>query len=321
MQKTVNKRGGVPLWVLLVCDFLIGALILCVFAYFHHVKSHELVGNGTVITNPYTTEELPWKEKFADKFTEEIVKTDNTYQSPYMSITVTEHKNEADTATYYVADIYVASIECLSSWFADGVYGSNIVGTGMEMYKASGAVIALNGDYYGARSTGVVIRNGTVYRPEAILNQDTCVMFYDGTVETYLGKNIDIDMLVKKGAYQAWSFGPSLLDENGKALKEYPSWYSKISGENPRSAFGYYEPGHYCFVSIDGRSDESAGMSFAEMSELFEELGCKVAYNMDGGKSSFMVFNEKYVNNLAWGGREISDCIIIKDPYANGDDK
>ncbi len=317
MQNKISKRKGVPLWVMLICDFLIGCLVLCVFAYFHHVRSRELVGLGTVITNPYSEDEFIWKDKFADKFTDEIVKTENSYQSPYISITVTEHRNEADTVTYYVADIYVASMKCLSSWFADGVYGSNITEKGMEMYEDSGAILAMNGDYYGARSTGIVIRNGVVYRPEAIDNQDTCVLFYDGTVKTYLGRNINIDGLVSKGAYQAWSFGPSLLDENGKALSEYPSWYSQIRKANPRSAFGYYEPGHYCFVSIDGRSDESAGMSFDEMSALFENMGCKTAYNMDGGMSSFMVFDGKYVNNLAWGGREISDCIIIKDPYAS----
>lgn len=312
--KVKSKKVHFPLWLMLICDFIIGALVLCVFAYFHHVKSYEIEGAEIVITNPYTGEAASWKEKFAEHFSDEIIKTDNSYKSPNISITVTEHRNEADTVTYYVADIYIASIDCLSSWFAEGVYGSNITKMGLDMYEASGAVIAINGDYYGARNTGLVIRNGTVYRPDPIRNQDTCVLYYDGTVETFLGKDVDVDQLVEKGAYQAWSFGPSLLDENGKALEDYPSWYKNIRDVNPRSAFGYYEPGHYCFVAIDGRNPKSAGMTFDEMSELFESLGCKVAYNLDGGKSSFLVYNSKYVNKLAWGGREISDCIIIKEP-------
>lgn len=311
----MNHTKKLPLPVLLVLDFIIGCLILCAFAYFHHIRPQELQSNSTIISKPTDQVEAPWKEKFAEHFTDTVIKTENSYTSPNVSIKITTHRNEKNTATYYIADIYVSSIECIGSWFADGVYGSNITETGMKMYQNSGAILAMNGDYYGARKTGLVIRNGEIYRSETITNQDSCVLYYDGTVKTFIGTQINLADLIKDGAYQAWSFGPSLLDKNGNALREYPSWYSKISDANPRSAFGYYEPGHYCFVSIDGRSDDSEGMSFTEMSELFESLGCKAAYNLDGGMSSFMVFNNKYVNNLAWGGREISDSIIIKDPF------
>jgi exopolysaccharide biosynthesis protein len=44
-----------------------------------------------------------------------------------------------------------------------------------------------------------------------------------------------------------------------------------------------------------------------------EELGCTAAYNMDGGKSSVMTYNDDYVNQPADGGREISDSIVIKE--------
>ena len=316
----MKNNRKIPLWIMIIADIMAALMVLCVFAFFHHVVSKEKVSDGTIITPPATADMENWAEKFAEHFSDEIIATENSYKSPNISITITEHRNAADTCTYYVADVYITDIRCMQSYFANKKYGDNITQKGLEMFKDSGAVFAMNGDYYGARDTGLCIRNGEVYRSSMIKNQDVCILYYDGTVETYLGAEFDLDKVIEKGAYQGWAFGPSLLDANGKALSEYPSWYGKISGVNPRSAFGYYEPGHYCFVAIDGRSDISAGMTFLEMSALMEDLGCAVAYNLDGGISSFMAYDGRYIHKPApaWGTeapRAISDCIILKEPY------
>ena len=319
MNKSAKKKG-IPLWIIIIADVLIAGLVLCVFAFFHHVVSTEMESTGIIVPPPTTSSAENWSEKFAEHFSDEIIETENTYKSPNVSITITEHRNASDTCTYYVADVYISDVRCLRSYLAQGKYGENITEKGLSMFNNSGAIFALNGDYYGARNTGLCIRNGEVYRSSIIKNQDVCILYYDGTMETFLGEDFDLDAAIDKGAYQGWAFGPSLLDKDGKALDEYPSWYSKIADVNPRSAIGYYEPGHYCFVAIDGRSDVSAGMTFVEMSELMEDLGCKVAYNLDGGISSFMVYGNRYVHKPApaWGAeapRAISDCIIIKEPF------
>jgi len=102
-------------------------------------------------------------------------------------------------------------------------------------------------------------------------------------MKIYQPEALNIQTLIQTGAYQSWIFGPSLLDENGKAKKDFLTW-SYIRELHPRTAIGYYEPGHYCFVVVDGRQkDYSRGMFLEELSQLFEQLGCKVAYNLDGG--------------------------------------
>ena len=58
-------------------------------------------------------------------------------------------------------------------------------------------------------------------------------------------------------------------------------------------------------------------MTLPELSNLFAKLGCKTAYNLDGGQSAMMVFNDKYVNELCEDGRTISDAIIIKEVEKN----
>jgi exopolysaccharide biosynthesis protein len=89
---------------------------------------------------------------------------------------------------------------------------------------------------------------------------------------------------------------------------------SSVNPSNPRTAVGYYEPGHYCFVVVDGRQPGySDGYSTKELSELMFSLGCTVAYNMDGGKSSEMAFNGAFYNKPYHGGRGTSDILYIAD--------
>lgn len=89
---------------------------------------------------------------------------------------------------------------------------------------------------------------------------------------------------------------------------------STVKGANPRSAIGYYEPGHYCTVLVEGRqAGYSKGMSMVQLSQLFESLGCKAAYNFDGGQSSVMTFMGEVYNQPANGGRSNSDMFYVAE--------
>lgn len=265
-------------------------------------------------SNSSTTSTEIWADKFADHFTDTVVTTDNSYSSSDLSITINKYSEGSgrDIVTYYVADIYLADITCLQSGFADNTYGVGYTEHVLDMDEEFNAVLAINGDYYGNGGNGVVIRNGEVYR-DNVSGSDVCVLYYDGTMKTYTADEFDVDQAIADGAYQAWSFGPELLDASGNSKTDFTA-DGHVQQTNPRSAIGYYEPGHYCLVVVDGRQNGySIGMSLTEFSQLFEKLGCTTAYNLDGGKSSEMTFNDTYVNQPADGGRAVSDCIILKE--------
>ena len=59
-----------------------------------------------------------------------------------------------DNTTIYVADIYLADGETIQSALAQNTYGKNITDTTSNMAESVGATIAINGDYYGARTSG-----------------------------------------------------------------------------------------------------------------------------------------------------------------------
>lgn len=251
--------------------------------------------------------------KFADKFTSgEIVDTvdangNAVYQSGNLNITGTKY--EQTNLVYYVIDIYVRDIVCLRTAFANDKFGRGQRDSTATIASDHSAIAAINGDYYGARSEGTVIRNGELYRDNDF--GDICVLYWDGTMETYEDKDFDAQMAMANGAYQAWNFGPMLLDENGQTMTEFNS---SVTSKNPRTVIGYYEPGHYCFVAVDGRSDESKGLTMTQLSELMYSLGCKRAYNLDGGQTSEMVWKGKVINDPYKGGRECSDIVLVAEP-------
>lgn len=333
------KRKSVP--ALIVQDLVLLAAILLVFAFFHHVlprmtaKSQvmpEPVSLATPAPTPEPTpeaeesavpEETPaptpeptpdpmdWRAKFAGHFTEEVVMTDHSYTSPNVSISIEKLvlDDPAQNAVF-VADIYIADLSCFQTrWAMDRLvyYGEE----GIEsMSQKAGAILAINGDYADAQKFGFLVRNGELYYDEQTTN-DICVLFYDGTIETYgPGDYLVADILARQ-PYQVWKFGPQLLDSEGLPRTEFNTT-GPIRDVNPRTGLGYYEPGHYCFVVVDGRQrGYSAGMRIDRFAQVFADLGCKAAYNLDGGQSSVMTFQHTMFNHPYLGGRASGDILLI----------
>jgi exopolysaccharide biosynthesis protein len=227
-----------------------------------------------------------------------------SYQTDSLRIAIT--KQEAYGATYFVADVWVKSIDAFRAAFAKDAYGRGLHEMPLDIANRANAVFAVSGDYYGARESGVVVRNGTLYRD--VMGDDVCVLRTDGTLQIYRKGSFSALENIDKTVWQAWAFGPALV-EDGKACD---TSQSKIKVKNPRSAFGYYEPGHYCFIVVDGRqSGYSDGMTLDELAGTFASLGCTAAYNLDGGATAMMVFQGALVNHPTNGGRTSSDIIYF----------
>ena len=219
-----------------------------------------------------------------------------------------EHTTDA---IYYVADVWIRNILGYKTAFSGGKYDGGY-SLPSDMASKNHAILALSGDCYKARPEGIVIRNGNLYRDT--VSGDVCILYADGVMESYYEADFDLNAAVARGAYQGWSFGPKLID-NGQVPASYNTT-DKIKNHNPRAAIGYFEPGHYCLVYVDGRQGEtSKGMKLDELSQVMIDLGCVDAYNLDGGQSSMMVFQDQVLGQPYKGGREISDII-----YFGGDD-
>lgn len=321
-----NRKKGWRAFALVVRDILFVGVVLVVFALFHHVIPHkgESLGNVVNFPTPGVTPSLtdaavqqadPVQEPtpkpttvgdFSAAFPSYDTGKDALYSYQDDEMRIAINQVQENDITYFIADVWVKNIQTFRTAFANGQYGTGIHQEPWKIAVANDAILAVTGDYYGARSKGVVIRNGDLYRDST--NGDVCVLYADGVMETYLENDFSVMDAIDNKAWQAWSFGPQLLD-NGQAIAEFSD---AISGKNPRSAIGYYEPGHYCFIVVDGRQPGySQGMTLAELSQVFAELGCKSAYNLDGGATAQMIYLGNVINKPYNGGRQSSDIICF----------
>lgn len=257
--------------------------------------------------------------KFSDKFTAEVIETENSYTSPdiaYFWYSVTDKDSYSEIVTYFVVDIYVKDATVIKTGFASGSFKSMAYRSMKFVSDKVGAVIAISGDYARARDTGLVIRNGEVLRTKLDPRRDVGVLFKDGTFKTYLARQVPLDDILAADPWQSWCFGPALLDEDGHAKTRFNTDVGKL---NPRAVFGYYEPGHYCFVLVDGRQEKySMGMTMSELSLLMESLGCTAAINLDGGLTAQLAWRGNLINHPL-RDRVLHDIIYIGESKYTSD--
>ena len=229
-----------------------------------------------------------------------------TYSDGKSKITLTQYR--AYDSNIYVADVEVTDGTSILSAFANNTYGRNITDTTSDMAEENNAVLAINGDYYGARQSGYVIRNGVVYRNQGSNGEDM-VISKDGTLSFISESDTTTDSLIQKQAWQVLSFGPVLV-ENGEVAVTENDEVGMAMASNPRTAIGTVAKNHYLFVVSDGRTSESAGLSLYELANFMKSLGATNVYNLDGGGSSTMVFQGEVVNNPTTNGNKISERAV-----------
>ena len=234
------------------------------------------------------------------------------YSDSNTSITLKQYR--AYDSNIYVADVTVSDASALKTALANNTYGRNITDTTSNMAEDNNAILAINGDYYGARQSGYVIRNGNLYRNTSG-DRDALVIKQNGEFEFVSEGETSAEELLKNGAYQVLSFGPVLLKDGEISVGENDE-VGIAMASNPRTAIGYLGNNHYVFVVSDGRTSESAGLSLYELASFMKELGVADAYNLDGGGSSTMVFKGEIINNPTTNGRSnqersVSDIVYI----------
>ena len=292
---------------------------------------------------PTATPMIPLSEKFPEKFRETPVEesfgNDNvietlpdgtekaliyTYSGVDAAVDIYHYQKRK--LEYQVADIYVRDANCFKTNYSLSYHHNQNTQFYAEQIHA---IVAANGDNFnsGKIEDGIVIRNGAQLFPkdgskQTKFTRDLCVLYSDGSMQVYdcVLDTIDYDEILSRYPRQAFYFGPKLLNDDGTAKTKFNSSLGKI---NPRTVLGYYEPGHYALLVVLGTRDmidyhgknhgngKSPGMTLIELSELCEDLGFSMAYNLDGGGSSSMVWHETVFGH---NDRTHSDILALIDP-------
>lgn len=292
---------------------MVFALILAAYTVYAALDTFVIVRVLTPDTLPTATAEASTApteaptaaptatESPAEQATTAPISTDTEYHDDQIDIVLTTMRVE--NTTVYVADVQIADISLLKTALAGNTYARNLTETTSVQAANTGAILAINGDYYGAQERGYVLRNGVLYRASAQSGTDALVIGADGNFR-----------IINEGAWQVLTFGPALIN-GGQVTVSSSDEVGRAMTSNPRTAIGQISEGHYLLVVSDGRTKESAGLSLRQLAELMQSLGAQIAYNLDGGGSSTMVFQGRVVNNPTTNGRSIRERSVSDIVY------
>ena len=207
-----------------ITDIVLAAVILLVFAYFHHGRMY-LLGRGFVeapaataqptaaaAAQPTPETEAPDETLVANgPFTDgAIEQTENSYRSANVSVSWTRHEDRSNDGlvVYYVADIWLRSSEYLRTAYVTNGYRSV-----HDMAAESNAILAIDGDYAFSREYGPIVRNGAFLRDTGF--DDILVYYTDGSMRIFRGNAFDMDAEMEKGAVQVMLVEISVARANG----------------------------------------------------------------------------------------------------------
>lgn len=161
------------------------------------------------------------------------------------------------------------------------------------------AVAAINGGYFDTNSGGSTVffkKDG-----EVINSTRSGFTSYRENAGMAIDKNGKVTIVKKPSA--GWKSvdaetllvsGP-LLMENGKTVDQADQAFN--TNRHPRTAVGVTKDNRLIAVVVDGRSNQSFGMTTPEMAEVMKALDCVDAMNFDGGGSSTAYIRNRGVVN------------------------
>ena len=125
-------------------------------------------------------------------------------------------------------------------------------------------------------------------------------------------------VLAKWNMKTAVGGGPVLLQSGEIDISnnlEFKFAGKAINDKHPRTAMGYTKDGKLIILVIEGRNKNAGGATLTQEAQIFKDLGCWEALNLDGGGSSCMLVNGKETIKVsdALGQRPVPAVFIIKN--------
>lgn len=219
----------------------------------------------------------------------------------------------------------------LATTYPWGEYGKEL---GVIVDEA-GAIAGVNGGIYyssgnkGGRPYGVTVSNGEI--------QDITLgwsgLYLIGFDENNLLRIISLEgmnksavekMVKEEKIRDAISFQEESSDANNHFVKliingEKRELSGKGSGQNPRTAIGQRKDGSVLILVTDGRGKNGhLGATASDLIDIMAEYGAVNAANVDGGSSSSLYYNKKYLRtsvtfyytNSSW---RLPTAFVVKD--------
>ena len=226
---------------------------------------------------------------------------------------------ERDNSVYHVALVEIADPGQLRMALSCDP-GEKAKAAPSVIGNAYNAVVAVNGDGYLFRTQGYVIRQGQLLRKSTATDLDYLLIDTAGDFHVLRKptKKALSSALQTLEVAQSYYFGPVLVMD-GEVQTVYNQYGFAPQDRSPRTAVGQIGPLSYVLVVVDGRQDQSRGVTHKQLAQFMGDLGCQTAYNLDGGGSSTLLFHGEVYNSVSGDDeREISDILYFGTGVAGG---
>ncbi|MFP5079273.1 phosphodiester glycosidase family protein [Pedobacter sp. JCM 36344] len=193
----------------------------------------------------------------------------------------------------------------------------------------SNALAAINGTFFDVKNGGsvdlikvdgsVVTQNRLGQGGNRSAHQQAAILITDGklNIKKWDGST---DWEVKERADNMMVTGPLMSINNMETFLDSGSFSVT---RHPRTAVGLKPGGRVILLTVDGRNDNSSGMSLFELRKIMRWLGCTSSINLDGGGSSTLWVAGEGENgvvnyptdNKKWdhtGERNVANTILLK---------
>ena len=219
----------------------------------------------------------------------------------------------------------------LATTYPWGEYGKELD----KLVTESGAIAGINGGLYysdankGGRPLGVTVSNGEIQDMSLGATGLHLIGFDNENILRIIDisnmNRSEIENLIEtEGIRDAVSFQEEASDANNHFVKliingEKRELNGMGSGANPRTAIGQREDGSVLFLVTDGRGKNGhLGATAADLIEVMDEYGAVNAANIDGGSSSTMYYDGKYLmtsvtfyySNSSW---RLPTAFVVKE--------
>lgn len=223
---------------------------------------------------------------------------------------------------YWVVDVQVGDASQLRTAAAESFTTETTLPVS-DIANRVNAVVAINGDYFARHKEGYAIRQGSLIRDKLKGNRDALLIDEDGDFHVYHlpKKGTLADTVDGKKVVNAFYFGPILV-ENGEVPKKLPNFtFLKPDKYYARLAICQIDKLHYKLILTTMEQDYTLGIRLKDFAKLCQAEGAQIAYNLDGGLSTTLFFNNKRINEQnKVNFRSIPDIVYFASAW-NGEDE
>lgn len=243
------------------------------------------------------------------------------YKDPSIHVVRSRIRQEEMGCYYYVAKIKIAHPSQLRT-MSGGGFNRGMRIEGSLLAKRANAIVAINGDFYAARSERLVLRQGKLYEDSTNDRYDVLLIDENGDFHILMAKDgiakLDKTTIDGKKVINGFAFGPALIKDGKKVVSsKYAVEYSGPDERRQRMCIAQTGPLEYLFVCCAGPQRGSKGMTLSQLCDVVYDIGgVQNAYNLDGGDSTQLLFLGEKVNDTENPDlRAICDIIYFASAY------